>query len=178
MVRHAAAEHAVRPAGRPAASLSDLSAAGDPIAAAAVADRARGQLLVLLPLDEHLSLYRLGDEEARRVEEQRRHAAEELGEQLSTEDTIALLETIDSASASAFGHDCLGWFATAAGRSTTDVDTLLNRLAEGPLTAGTALLKGLLHSHPEPVTAWLTSNVTNPQVAGLARSASEWLRQS
>jgi hypothetical protein len=169
MVRHAAAEHAVRPAGRPAASLSDLSGAGDPIAAVAVADRALGQLLILLPLDEHLSLYRLGDEEARRVEEQRRrHASEELGTQLSTEDTIALLETIDSASASAFGHDCLGWFATAAGRSTTDVDTVLNRLAEGPLPAGTALLKGLLQSHPEPVTVWLTSNVTNPQIAGLA----------
>ena len=68
MVRHAAAEHAIRPAGRAAASLSDLSAAGEPIAAAAVADRALEQLLVLLPLDEHLSLYRLGDEEARRVE--------------------------------------------------------------------------------------------------------------
>lgn len=170
MVRHVAAEHAVRPVGRTATRLADLAEIGDPIATAAVADPALTQLLVLMPLNERISLRAQDDDEADRIEHQRRDTAEQLAEQLSISDSLAVLDSIDESTANTFGRDCLGWFATAVGRNAEPVEVAiaLNRLALGPLTADAALLTGLIQTHLEPVIGWLTANLTCPYIAWLA----------
>lgn len=170
MVRYVAAEHAVRPAGRAAMTLADLAGIGDPIAIAAAADPVLTQVLIVLPLGEHMSIVTQDDDEANRIEHQWRDAAEQLAKSLSTNDALALLDSIDGSTANKFGRNSLDCFATAVGRNTQppDVSVILNRLAVGPLTADTALLTGLIRRHPEPVTDWLFKNITTPYIAWLA----------
>ncbi|WP_035795684.1 AAA family ATPase [Kitasatospora mediocidica] len=140
-------------------TLTAAAALGDPVAAAAMADPALARLLIVQPVDTSAP-WREG------IEAQRQ-AAEDLAEQISTEEVIALLEQIDQ-SARGYAASALPGFAVAAGAAAPSPDAVLERLAQGPLAGEISLLTGLAKAHETAVWTWIDARLADPRLATLA----------
>ena len=168
MIRYAAAESAARAGGRPASTLPDLAAGGDPVATAALADTELERLLVVLPVGQNLHRITRSGGDAGLVQEQHQQRARQLGEQLPVSDVIELLELIDAPPTGTFGPQCLAAFAEAAGRSAPSAEEILTRLAASPFYSAAPLLAGLLRAHSDAVLEWLSTKISVHHVAELA----------
>lgn len=164
-IRYAAAQTTVRHGGRRGGPLADLAADGDPIAIAAAADSALGQLLTIAPVDQPHA--RRADAAAA-DEARNRRRARELAEQLPSSKAMDLLAVADAAAASTWQYDCLTTFAHTVGRTASDPQPILRRLSKGPVTAGTQLFSGLLQTWPAESSAWLKENISNKHAARIA----------
>lgn len=165
-VRHTAPDAAVRPAGKRPTTLAVLAKAGDSVAVAAVKDAELARMLVVSPISEDLDRIARGGSDAASLEYQQRQEAEELGKQLSFEEAIELLESLDGPPSGLFGPGCLEAFAAAVG-CRAQTAAVLTRLTAGPLVGECALLAGLFQSEPAAVVAWVLDNITMPRIAVL-----------
>lgn len=177
-VRRSAADAVVHPTDNRPATLTELAALGDPIAAVAQADPELSALLIVQPISERIGSLASGGQDWAALEEQHRERAEELAQQLSLGEAITLLEQIDEQDAVAHGLGAATAFAVAAGRraDVEQTERALERLGEAPLPSETALLKGLLDAHPKTVIAWLTADVKDdwsPRQAQLALAVAD-----
>lgn len=156
-VRYAAAESTVRHGGRRGRPLADLAADGDPIATAAAADSTLDQMLTVLPIDQPRFRQPAGSDRGKEEETLRRRA-QDLAGQLSTSEAIELLTLADPATASSYQYDCLAAFALTVGQNAAEPQPVLDRLAEGAITADVYLFSGLLQTWPDESVAWLSQN--------------------
>lgn len=174
-IRHTAADTAVRPAGRRPTTLASLAKVGDAVAIAAVEDAELGRMLVVFPIGEDLHRFTQGGADAASLEHEQRQKAEQLGKQLSFEEAIALLESIDKPPLGLFGPSCLTAFATAVGLSAPTADVVLTRLTAGPLVGECALLAGVLQAEPDATFEWVLDNITVPRIGVLGLAIADLL---
>jgi hypothetical protein len=170
-IRYAAAESTARHGARRGLSLEDLSAAGDPIAAAAADDTAVEQLLTVLPVDQPRQRTSEASSTDRQAENRAR--AQHLAETLPAGEAAELLTQIDHADASSDQYDCLAAFAYTAGQNAPDPQAILSRLSAETLAASNFLFKGLLQAWPEQALTWLSANIGTYRVALLALSVAD-----
>ena len=170
-IRYAAAKSTVRHGARRGLSLEDLSADGDPIAAAAARDTAVEQLLTVLPVDQPRQRTGAPSNADRQAENRAR--AQHLAETLPACEAAELLTLIDHADASSDQYDCLTAFAYAAGQNAPDPQAILSRLSAQTLAASNCLFKGLLQAWPKQALTWLSANIGTYRVALLAASVAD-----
>ncbi len=170
-IRYAAARSTARHGARRGHSLDDLSADGDPIAAAAARDTAVEQLLTVLPVDQPRQRTGAASNADRQTENRAR--AQHLAEILPPGEAAELLTLIDHADASTDQYDCLTAFAYAAGQNAPDPHAILSRLSAQTLAASNFLFKGLLQIWPEQALTWLSANIDTYRVALLAVSVAD-----
>ncbi|MGW0569889.1 hypothetical protein [Streptomyces tauricus] len=158
-VRRRAAEAALG-MGRWRTDLTAAAAAGEPVAAAALADQELANLLVVQPPHTFSGAWQ-EDIAAQKP------AAVALAGSLTTEQAVDLLEATEP---DVFGtaHAVLPAFAAAVGENATDAISVFARLARGPLAAEAALLAGLARRHPEQVWQWVSERTSDTRIAGLA----------
>jgi hypothetical protein len=170
-IRYAAAKSTARYGARRGHSLNDLSADGDPIAAAAARDTAVEQLLTVLPVDQPRQRTGAASNPDRQTENRAR--AQHLAETLPPGEAAELLTLIDHADASSDQYDCLTAFAYAAGQNAPDPHAILSRLSAETLAASNFLFNGLLRTWPEQALTWLSANIGTYRVALLAVSVAD-----
>ncbi|GAA3916422.1 hypothetical protein GCM10023084_79510 [Streptomyces lacrimifluminis] len=158
-VRRRAAEAALG-MGRWRTDLTAAAAAGEPVAAAALADQELANLLVVQPPHTFSGAWQ-EDIAAQKP------AAVALASALTTAQAVDLLEATDP-DVSGTAHEVLPAFAAAVGENATDTISVLARLARSPLAAEAALLAGLAHRHPEQVWQWVSERTSDTRIAGLA----------
>ncbi|RKN03362.1 hypothetical protein D7319_31630 [Streptomyces radicis] len=142
--------------------LTAAAAAGEPVAAAALADQELANLLVVQPPHTFSGAWQ--EDVAAQTP-----AAVALAGALTTEQAVDLLEATEP---HVFGaaRVILPAFAAAVGENATDADSVLARLAHGPLAAEAALLAGLARRYPEQVWQWVSERTSDTRMAGLALS--------
>lgn len=160
-VRRRAAEAALG-MGRWRTDLTAAAAAGEPVAAAAVADQELANLLAIQPPNTFSGAWQ-EDIAAQKP------GAVALADALTTEQALDLLEATEP-DVSGTAHEVLPAFAAAVGENATDSDSVLARLARSPLAAEAALLAGLARRHPEQVWRWVSERTSDTRIAGLALS--------
>ena len=165
--RYDAARSAVRPRGRAGSTLADLAGQGDPVAVAVAADSELGRFLTISPVD--YNQYTLSDpgRVTDHYEENRSRAAG-LAEQLTADEALDLMEQAGPAAGTMSQADGVWEFARAVGRRAPDATEILARLPESTHPFATAVLAGVLETHPQETSDWLAANIGIPRIAGFA----------
>lgn len=159
-VRRSAAEAVLGPAPRPR-SLAGTAAAGDALAAAALADTRLGHLLVLQPLSSRTPWRETLEEQVR--------AAQQLGTEMGLRAALDLLEETGPG-VTGMAVSVLPAFAQAVGAAALDPQPALDRIARAPLAGEGALLAGLARPHPEAVWSWVEDRVSDPRLVAAVLS--------
>ena len=160
-VRHTVAVVATRRAGRSAGAssthptLAQAAAAGEPVAERALADPELLKVATIFPIDS-IPVSEIGDESP--TTRARGAAAARLGRDLDLTAAIALLDGIGPPHPTGW-PDYLDDFAHAVGSRVADPAPLLQRLDEGPVLGGEALLSAAATTCADAVRRWLVDGL-------------------
>ncbi len=169
-VRHAAAVDAARQARRP--TLVDAAAGGNPVAERVVADTELLEVATIFPI-EHIPVWETG--EASEPDRIRRAAAERFGHAIHLGAALALLDRVGLPPPPGW-PSYLGDFVHSVGSRVADPAPLLERLGEGELLGGDALLTAAAATCPNAICRWLVERLGESHyIARLAVAAADAL---